>query len=370
MVSNRSVVAVALAVVGSATSAAAQPEYMMIDLGLVSSNDSFAQGTGISAEGVAVGRSLGSSNAGFTWTLSGGLTALTNLPGRAFNQANDANTLGQAVGTATSTSFGSGALPVLWNGTTPSQLPLPGGQTVGRAWGINNNGVAVGSVGGGNTQFASYWDDIGHHTITATTSGGAFMVEAFAINDAGQIVGSGIDPNNLARNVGLMFDLTTGVLSEIPALPGQNGTIAFELSESGVVTGSSSFNQSNGLAFMWDAVNGSSEIPLPAGASTASGRGANSSGWVVGNAGGQFAVPWLFDGTDTYRIQDLIDPASGWDVSMNTSSSAVGISEDGTIVGTGLFNGQLRGYAAVLVPAPASGAMLVLGGVLAARRRR
>ncbi|MCA9271995.1 MAG: hypothetical protein KDA31_03000 [Phycisphaerales bacterium] len=354
----------------TALGAAAQPEYMIIDLGVVNAGDAFSQGLGISPGGVAVGRSLGVSNAGFTWTQSGGIVALSNLPGRAFNQANDANANGQAVGTATTTTFGSGPLPVIWNGTTPTQLPLPVGEGAGRAWGINNNGIACGSVGGGTTQFASYWDNTGHHTITATTTSGAFMVEAFEINDAGQIVGHGIDPSNLARNVGLMYDLTTGVLTEIDALPGQNGTIAFGLSESGVATGSSSFNQSGGLAFMWDAINGSSEIPLPAGATTASGRGANSSGWVVGNAGGVFAVPWLFDGSDTYRIQDLIDPGSGWDLSMNTSSSAVGISEDGTIVGTGLFNGQTHGYAAVLVPAPASGMLIVAGGLLASRRRR
>lgn len=360
------------AVAGTLTAmgAAAQPEYMIIDLGVVDPGDAFSQGLGISPGGVAVGKSLGNSNAGFTWTQSGGIVALDNLIGRPFNQANGANDVGQAVGTAASTFFGSGALPVIWNGSTASQLPLPAGESVGRAWDINNNGVAVGSIGGGSLQFASYWDNNGHNPITATTSGGAFMVEAFAVNDAGQVVGHGIDPNNLARNVGLMFDITTGVLSEIDALPGQNGTIGFGLSESGVATGSSSFNQSGGLAFTWDETNGASEIPLPAGATTASGRDANSNGWVVGNAGGQFAVPWLFDGTDTFRIQDLIDPNSGWDVSMNTSSSAVGISEDGTIVGTGIFNGQTHGYAAVLIPAPASGALLVAGGLFASRRRR
>ena len=326
----------------TAVGAAAQPEYMIIDLGVVDPGDAFSQGLGISPGGVAVGKSLGVSNAGFTWTQSGGIVALDNLIGRPFNQANGANDIGQAVGTAASTFFGSGALPVIWNGSTASQLPLPSGESVGRAWDINNNGVAV----------------------------GAFMVEAFAVNDAGQVVGHGLDPNNAARNVGLMFDITTGVLTEIDALPGQNGTIGFGLSESGVATGSSSFNQSGGLAFTWDATNGASEIPLPAGATTASGRDANSNGWVVGNAGGQFAVPWLFDGTDTFRIQDLIDPNSGWDVSMNTSSSAVGISEDGTIVGTGIFNGQTHGYAAVLIPAPVSGALLVAGGLFASRRRR
>ncbi len=36
---------------------------------------------------------------------------------------------------------------------------------------------------------------------------------------------------------------------------------------------------------------------------------------------------------------------------MNTSPGAAGISEDGTIVGTGIFNGQTHAYAAVLVRA-------------------
>ncbi|MFI4870625.1 MAG: hypothetical protein ACIARQ_02340 [Phycisphaerales bacterium JB061] len=372
MLSTRVIAAVAGAALASgALSASAQPEYIIIDLGVVDPGDAFSQGVGISPSGVAVGRSLGASNAGFTWTLSGGLVQLDNLPGRTFHQANGANSAGQAVGTATTTVFGSAPLPVIWNGTTSSQLALPAGEGAGRAWDINNNGVAVGSVGGGVTQFASYWDTNGHNTITATTAGGAYMVEAYDINDAGQIVGHGIDPNNLARNVALMYDLTTGVLEEVPALAGDNGGIAFGLSESGVVTGSSSFNQSGGLAFAWDTTNdGLTEIPLPPAASSASGRGANSNGWVVGNAGGQFAVPWLFDGTDTYSIQELIDPNSGWDLAMNTSSSALGISEDGTIVGTGLINGQTHAYAAVLVPAPASATLLATGGLFAARRRR
>src|SRR5262249_17694502 len=78
-------------------------------------------------------------------------------------------------------------------------------------------------------------------------------------------------------------------------------------------------------------------------------EGVNSSGWVVGTDGGAFAVPFLYDGTNTYRLQDLIPANSGWDLSMNTSSSAQGISEDGVIVGTGVHDGQTHAYA--MVPA-------------------
>src|SRR5437773_3339987 len=56
-----------------------------------------------------------------------------------------------------------------------------------------------------------------------------------------------------------------------------------------------------------------------------------------------------YDGKNTYRLADLIPPNSGWDLSMNTSSSALGISENGIIVGTGVHNGETHAYA--MVPA-------------------
>ena len=49
----------------------------------------------------------------------------------------------------------------------------------------------------------------------------------------------------------------------------------------------------------------------------------NSAGWVVGNDSSAFSIPFLYDGTNTYRLADLIPPNSGWDLSMNTSSSAL-----------------------------------------------
>ena len=56
-----------------------------------------------------------------------------------------------------------------------------------------------------------------------------------------------------------------------------------------------------------------------------------------------------YDGKNTYRLADLIPSNSGWDLSMNTSSSALGISEDGVIVGTGVHKGETHAYA--MVPA-------------------
>ena len=90
-------------------------------------------------------------------------------------------------------------------------------------------------------------------------------------------------------------------------------------------------------------------IPLATGTSEGSARAVNSAGWVVGDDSSAFSIPFLYDGTTTYRLADLIPPNSGWDLSMNTSSSALGISEDSVIVGTGVHNGETHAYA--MVPA-------------------
>ena len=140
---------------------------------------------------------------------------------------------------------------------------------------------------------------------------------------------------------------------EVGALPGLNGALAFGVSNTGYVVGSSMLNQGSGLPFIWSDQGGMVAIPLASGTSQGSARAVNSAGWVVGNDSSAFSIPFLYDGTNTYRLADLIPPNSGWDLSMNTSSSADGISEDGVIVGTGVHNGETHAYAMVPVaPSP------------------
>jgi uncharacterized membrane protein len=136
---------------------------------------------------------------------------------------------------------------------------------------------------------------------------------------------------------------------EVGALPGLNGALAFGVSNTGYVVGSSMLNQGPGMPFIWSDNGGIVAIPLAAGTSEGSARAVNSAGWVVGDDSSAFSIPFLYDGTTTYRLADLIPPNSGWDLSMNTSSSALGISEDGVIVGTGVHNGETHAYA--MVPA-------------------
>jgi hypothetical protein len=332
---------------------AATPQYQIYDIGVVDVGDTASQGFGVSHAGVAVGRSLhtGGSQA-FSWTLNGGLVGLPNLAGRSYAVSNSANDSGSVVGTAATTAFGSGRLPVIWQNGVVSQLPLPVGETLGDANSVNASTVAVGSVNGGSLQRGVIYSGGSATIITQTTSNGSYFVTAFGINDSGRIVGQGIDPQNAARNVGIVYGIGQNMAFEVGALPGFNGALAFAVSNTGYVVGSSMLNQGSGLPFIWSDQGGMVAIPLATGTSQGSARAVNSAGWVVGNDSSAFSIPFLYDGTNTYRLADLIPPNSGWDLSMNTSSSADGISEDDVIVGTGVHNGETHAYA--MVPAAPS----------------
>jgi len=326
------------------------PQYQIYDIGVVQGGDTASQGFGVSRAGIAVGRSFQANGTqAFTWTLKGGIVGLPNLGGRSYCVSNSANDDGVVVGTAATTAFGSGRLPVIWQNGVVSQLPLPVGETLGDANSVNSANVAVGSVDSGSNQRGAIYSGGSATIITQTTANGSFFLTAFGINDSDRIVGQGIDPGNAARNVGIVYDIGQNLAFEVGALPGMNGALAFGVSNTGYVVGSSMFDQGSGLAFIWSDQGGMVAIPLATGTSEGSARAVNSAGWVVGDDSSAFSIPFLYDGTTTYRLADLIPPNSGWDLSMNTSSSALGISEDSVIVGTGVHNGETHAYAMIPV---------------------
>lgn len=328
------------------------PQYQIFDIGVVAMGDSASQGFGVSPNGIAVGRSIRTGGAqAFSWTSGGGIVGLPNLAARPFCVSNSANNTGTVVGTCATTLFGTSRLPVIWQGGAVSQIPLPSGETLGDANDVNASGVVVGSVNSGSLQKAVYYSGGTATLISQTTSGGSFFTTAFGVNDSGRIIGTGIDPSNAARNVGMVFDIGSSSAFEVGALPNANGALAFGVGNGGHVVGSSMMNQGSGLPFIWTQAGGMVAIPLPIDTSQGSARAVNSAGWAVGTASSAFAIPFLYDGTATYRLQDLIPAGTGWDLSMNTSSSALGISDGNVIVGTGVFNGQTHAYAMVPVAA-------------------
>ena len=340
-----------VAIISAAT--ATTPQYQIYDIGVIDVGDDASQGFGVSHGGIAVGRSIrtGGSQA-LTWTLNSGIVGLPNLAGRSYAVSNSANDNGVVVGTAATTLFGTSRLPVIWQNGAVSQLPLPPGETLGDANSVNASSVAVGSVDAGSLQRGVIYSSGSATIITQTTTNGSYFLTAFGINDSGRVVGQGIDPTNAARNVGIVYDIGQNTAFEVGALPGLNGALAFGVSNTGYVVGSSMLNQGSGLPFIWSDQGGIVAIPLATGTSEGSARAVNSAGWVVGNDSSAFSIPFLYDGTNTYRLADLIPPGSGWDLSMNTSSSADGISENDVIVGTGVHNGDIHAYA--MVPATPS----------------
>src|SRR4029077_21215171 len=343
-----------LSVVIPPAATATTPQYQIYDIGVIDVGDTASQGFGVSHGGIAVGRSIrtGGSQA-FTWTLNGGIVGLPNLAGRNHAVSNSAIDNGAVVGTAATTLFGTSRLPVIWQNGTVSQLPLPPGETLGDANSVNASSVAVGSVDAGSLQRGAIYSGGSGTIITQTTANGSYFVIAFGINDSGRVVGQGIDPMNAARNVGIVYDIGQTMAFEVGALPGFNGALAFGVSNTGYVVGSSMLNQGSGLPFIWSDQGGMVAIPLALGTSQGSARAVNSAGWVVGNDSSAFSIPFLYDGTNTYRLADLIPPNSGWDLSMNTSSSADGISDHRVIVGTGVHDGEIHAYAMVpLAPMP------------------
>jgi uncharacterized membrane protein len=341
-----------VAIVSGAT--ATTPQYQIYDIGVIQVGDTASQRFGVSHGGIAVGRSIrtGGSQA-FTWTINGGIIGLPNLAGRSHAVSTSANDNRVMVGTVATTLFGTSRLPVMWQNGAVSQLPLPSGETLGDANSVNASSVAVGSIDGGSLQRGAIYTGAGGAIITQTTATGCFFVTAFGINDSGRVVGQGIDPNNAARNVGIVYDIGQSMAFEVGALPGFNGALSFAVSNTGHAVGSSMLNQGSGLPYIWSDQGGMVAIPLATGTSEGSARAVNSAGWVVGTDSSAFAIPFVYDGTNTYRLADLIPPNSGWDLSMNTSSSADGISEDGIIVGTGVHNGETHAYAMVPVaPSP------------------
>lgn len=359
----------------SARHLSAQPQYMIVDLGTVQSTDTASSGQGVSPNGNYItGFSSGTGvSRALLWTQPGGSVGLPPLasPARNFSFPQGVNDNGVAVGFGATTAFFSSPVPVIWKNGVASALPLPGGQTAGRAYSVNLAETAVGSVGGGSTEFATTFQGATATVLTQTMPNGGVLKTAYGINDNGRIVGQALDPSNAAVTKGFYLDPGDSVATDIGALPGQNSAIPFAVSSNGLVAGSSSFNSGvNSMPFLWSESNGMTAIPLPAGTSQGSARGVNAAGWVVGIASAATSVPFLNDGGATYTLQSLLVNPVGWDLISGTSNAAFGIADNGVITGRGLLNGAIRGYAMIPVPEPSGGLGILLAAGLGFIRGR
>ena len=134
-------------------------------------------------------------------------------------------------------------LPVLWTKGKAQALPTIGSDPDGVAYGINNQGQAVGYSG--TCTAANYgvlWD---HGTVIALPPLGDPGAVAYAINSHGQIVGQAVDSNGTPL-AALWQDNTVTALGGL--LPGDIAAFATSINNRGQVVGSA-FNANNGASW-------------------------------------------------------------------------------------------------------------------------
>ena len=219
--------------------AMAQPTYTIINLGTVQPGDTASTGQGVSPDGsfitgfssaTGVGRAL-------RWTQPGG-TGIRLPPSRhprrtQFPTGSQQRRCGRRLW------LNNGILLQSPAGNLEKRFgdaaPAPAGQTLGRAYSVNTSEVAVGSVGGGSSEFATMYSGGAATILPQTMPNGGVLKTAYGINDLGRIVGQALDPTNAAVTKGFYVDPGDTVATDISTLSGHNSAIPFAVSSNGLI---------------------------------------------------------------------------------------------------------------------------------------
>lgn len=199
---------------------------------------------------------------------------------------------------------------------------------------INDNGMIAGSLRKPSGEYAAFVWDNGVTTPLGTLPGYSNSI-AHAINNAGQIVGyswnqRGVDDHAFIWEEGNFIDI-----GALPGIPWE-WSIATDINEHGQVVG-----PSGSSGFLWDAINGVTEI-------RGSITGINDNGLVIGSG-------FIWKNGVSTPLADLVGPDSGWDF-----STAMDANNSGEIIGVGYHNGKWATY--IMTPAIYP-VISVLGGI-------
>jgi len=320
-----------------ATGAAYAQTYQFIDLGTGSANGINNLGEVVGQSGMGATLWKGGSELGLVGGLGGSAAAINNL--------------GQIVGQTVTNGVNS---PAMWNGGVLITLNGPIGSY---ATGINDAGQIVG--GGGNTLF---WN----HSVNATqlVSSTGLGYGALGINASGTIVGASANDNTQS----VIATVWKGSNSTLLPYLGSDGYAfaqAFAVNNAGVVVGSSNDGPRSGNAFAME-WNGSTATELGnLGGANSYAEAINNAGLIVGSSstanGYQEATMWK--GTTAINLNTLLSPtvaAEGW-----TLQDATGVNDKGWIVGDA-YNSKTGAYDAFMlevspVPEADTWAMLLAG---------
>ncbi len=143
------------------------------------------------------------------------------------------------------------ALPALWKSGNVEALPLGGNDPDGFAYGINDQGQAVGYSGNCTTAtHAVMWKD--NTAFVLQDLGGKGSNFAYAISNRGQIVGQVGSADGTTFYAAVWQDGADGAVTNLGALPGDFAAFATGINNRGEVVGNdfdSKFNWSHG--FIW-----------------------------------------------------------------------------------------------------------------------
>ncbi len=285
----------------------------LTDMGTAPDGD-FYFAVGISNDGNAItgGYQSGPVGSAFRWTSASGFEILPDLAGGGGASGAGISADGQFIA---GTSFGSTSRAVRWDSAgTPQDLGVLPGTLNSVANAISGDGATV--VGECDFTTPFVWTQTSGMQPLQTVEGAT----AFAVSFDGSVA-AGYEGLNAAR-------WNNGVLQVLPNLPGTDFASAYAVSGNGLLIGGSASDADfNFSAVIWSDALGAVNL-------------------------------------NTYL------PTLGIDLTGWTLESCTAISFDGnTLVGQGTFNGETRGWHAT-IPSPGAAAVLGLGGLLAARRRR
>jgi len=329
----------------------------MLDLGTLGGKNSYASGTNSTGQVIGWADTTNGDTHAFFWDTANGMVDLGTLGGHE-SRALAINNAGLAVGWSETSSGDRHALR--WDSANGMiGLGTPSGRK-SYATNINEVGQIVGWYTDHNDIAHAVLWDANSRMIALDIPGD--LVENVAINNSGQVI-VGCSRITLHDWHAFFWDSTTSELIDLGTLGGRTSR-AYAINDAGQIVGYSykKFPHRR-RAFIWNKVNGMVNLgtlsifnggPLLDNNSMA--FAINDSGQVVGFCGSEFPEffgsghAWLWDKTNgMMKLEDLLADKSGW----KRLISAEDINNKGQIVGVGeTANGKIHAFLMTPVSEP------------------
>lgn len=293
----------------------------------------FADAYALNDEGWVVGYgNFTGNNEAFLWR-DGVMQPLGRLPGAYTSGGSGINQSGQVAGS-------SSTQPFLWQGGV--MQPLPGGTSYAHANAINNAGTVVGDADGR----AVIWQNGQMQTLPKLpTLSGSIAID---ISETGVVVGSGYTSQYTSQ----AWRWSNGQLTQLSS-GSARGAGATSVNDLGNAAGFVELGGNLDQAARWDS-DALILLDQLAGTNSARAYGINNSGIVVGSSfagGGSQATLW--EGSSAVDLTQRLTNGQGWDL-----WQAMDINGHGQIVGWGTYEGRYVSY--LLTPVPEANGMLML----------